>query len=310
MRRKVIIDTDCSSDTGDFGALAVALLAHKAGVIEILAICVQVSNVYSPGIVTALCNAMGVPGIQIGTWKGAAFDPNAGSATAWTGYVYAAYGSAGVAGTPALASSYPDARSVFASVVAGVGAEKVDVLSLGFLNNLRTYLEDGAAAITAKVRCLWGMGGEYPSGSEFNFGSDKASANYVLANWPTTTIWLGYTAGLTPAVGASLHTLMPADDIVRVAFFQYIGTSGNSGWDEMATYAYVFGLPGMRLVRGNNSVNAGNGVNTFTASQTGRDYYIAKNDGDIVIGRRLDDLLTTPRNTSTISFRDHLAALR
>ena len=127
----------------------------------------------------------------------------------------------------------------------------VTIASIGFFDNLSgllnstadTYSElDGYALVEAKVNKLAIMGGEYPSGQEFNFyGDSPLLTAHVVNTWPRSVpvTFLGTEVGAIVFTGAKLTVEGPEDDPVRAAYKWYVGyNTTRESWDPL-TVAYA-----------------------------------------------------------------------
>lgn len=73
-----------------------------------------------------------------------------------------------------------------------------------------------------KVSELVVMGGDYPSGHEYNFWGSNASATaYVINTWPGRVTFLGFHVGYNVRSAARLTTEGPKDDPVVAAYKWY-----------------------------------------------------------------------------------------
>lgn len=184
---------------------------------------------------------------------------------------------------------FPDAVTTLRQVL--VDNDQVEIVSIGYLNNLQELLSsaaDGISALTgsqlvaAKVPMLWVMGGAWPAGSENNFTRDataRAAAAAVVSNWPGPITFIGFEIGETIFTGANLQG-MHGIDVLAQALLDMGTPTGRESWDPMALMAAVAGDVsrfGLSLVRGTATVNAGTGANTWVTSAGGNHYYVTKN---------------------------------
>jgi len=91
------------------------------------------------------------------------------------------------------------------------------------------------------------MGGQYPSGREFNFaGIDPESTHHVVNNWPrdVPVTYVGFELGRDVFSGAALATDAPPDSPVRAAYEWYVGRCSTirESWDPIATLYGILGL--------------------------------------------------------------------
>lgn len=284
MMRKVIIDTDYCSDVGDFGGVSCAMTAHRLGLIEIIGAVVNTSYPNSPYAVDAQRKWWGLPQLPIGQWTGTAIEdsPNP-SWTAWVNRV-AAFG------YDLTSGQILDSTVAYRTLLAGVSG-KVDISAMGYLNAFSALLDspaDGISGMTgqelvaAKVRKVFCMAGQYPSGpAEWNMrGGETARAdlctasNNVATNCPVPVIWFGYelaSTGDTDTFVGGTFGRNTSTDMVAAAYQSY--TTGRPCWDELENWAAIWDCADFTLIRGSQTVNTTTGVNTWTSSPSGKDAY-------------------------------------
>jgi len=131
----------------------------------------------------------------------------------------------------------------------------VTIVSLGFFENLSGLLNssaDGYSMLTgrelvdAKVEKLVVMGGDYPSGSEFNFNRyNPQYTAHVVNTWPASVpaTFLGATVGGKVLTGADLMVNGPSNDPVNAGYQFYSGyNKSQPSWDAMTLVYAVRGL--------------------------------------------------------------------
>ena len=101
------------------------------------------------------------------------------------------------------------------------------------------------------------MGGEYPSGREWNFYQDAVSARYVADHWPTPIVFVGFEAGRDVLTGKGLRRLGRSP--LRRAYELYNGLADRSSWDQLTVLVAARKEQGVRqglwrLVPGKNLV--------------------------------------------------------
>ncbi|KAJ6194635.1 hypothetical protein J3E72DRAFT_272000 [Bipolaris maydis] len=118
----------------------------------------------------------------------------------------------------------------------------VTIASIGFLENYSML--SGVELVRAKVAELVVMGGDYPSGYEFNFWSDNPLATaHVVNTWPGRITYLGSKVGEDISSGAILTTQGPMNDPVKSAFEHYIGYNRSRySWDPLTVVYACQGL--------------------------------------------------------------------
>jgi hypothetical protein len=119
----------------------------------------------------------------------------------------------------------------------------------------------GPELIAAKVAELVIMGGEYPSGYEYNFWGGNASlTGHVVNNWSGPIVFLGLEVGLKVLTGGPLMEEGPDDDPVRAAYIYYTYCKPRYSWDPLTVLYAIEGL-GELFEYGNQ-----NGYNRVTAN--------------------------------------------
>lgn len=105
----------------------------------------------------------------------------------------------------------------------------------------------GPELIAAKVSELVIMGGEYPSGREYNFWGDNPIATaHVVNNWKGRITYSGLELGVNVMSGASLTVEGPENDPVRAAYRWYVGyNTSRQSWDPLTILYACHGLGGM-----------------------------------------------------------------
>lgn len=125
----------------------------------------------------------------------------------------------------------------------------------------------GAQLIAQKVKRFVVMGGDYPTGNEFNFNTDPASAlvvNNLYTNGARMS-FVGYTLPLLMPVGGLTGTLTAKSPLYG-AWTNYVGNGGTASrpcWDELAVWYAARGA----TYQGTTYFTVTNrGFNTATAS--------------------------------------------
>ena len=296
--RQVIIDTDWNTDPGDISALRIACYYEKQGAFDILAvICDTNAPANAPSIDGFLRNeSRPIPVATTSqTWDD---HPSTGT-----------FQMAMLQNLNHWSGSYPDSVQMYRYQLANAPG-KIDIICIGHLGALSGLMQSaadgissqtGMQLITAKVRKLWVMGGQYPSGSEHNFNvtaKAQAGAYYVVTNWPTSIplTFLGFEVGNTVKDYTTMPGRIPITDPLWQAYVTYPGysSSGHGSWDEMLMMLAAIGdetAAGYTTVTGTNAVNSGTGANTFTAGAGGPHKYVVKTLTDAQYAASVDALL-------------------
>lgn len=172
--------------------------------------------------------------------------------------------------------------NLYRSTLAAAGDTSITVISVGLLTNLAALLNStaddnsalsGSELISTKVAELVVMGGQYPSGWEFNFGGvDPTSTNLVLDRWPRNIpiTFSGSELGGKIYSGRDLAQYAPKDSPVLAAYQWYCGRCSTirESWDPITLLYGVFGVDGFSKIGMDNLFAYANeyGVNTLTAS--------------------------------------------
>jgi hypothetical protein len=153
----------------------------------------------------------------------------------------------------------------------------------------------GLELIKAKVTELVIMGGDYPSGHEFNFwGDDPSRTAHVVHMWPGPLVFSGFSMGLDVTSGGRLMEASSLHDPVKDAYRYYTYGIPRSSWDPLTVLYAIDGLGDLFQYGnqfGHNHVYP-NGSNTwiFDENQTDQRWLELKVEIDIA-STRVDQLL-------------------
>jgi inosine-uridine nucleoside N-ribohydrolase len=249
----VVFDTDMALDVDDVGALALLHALADAGEARLLAIGVSESarhenGVWAAAAADAIDTYFGRPDIPIGAYQG----PH--QQTADTGR-YAEKVARAFPHDLQSGAAAPDAHKLYRRVLAGAPDGGVTMVSVGFLTNLDLLLRsgpdelsplDGAALVRRKVARWVCMGGRFPTSGEqgeFNLATYPEATAYVLAHWPTPSVFSGFEIGVRVKTGARLvREHPPATSPVSRAYLEYTGGQDRESWDQTAALYAVRGL--------------------------------------------------------------------
>ncbi|KAL7817969.1 inosine-uridine preferring nucleoside hydrolase domain-containing protein [Trichoderma aethiopicum] len=271
-RQPIIIDTDLFSDVDDVGALAIANVLHNCGLADLRGIVLNTPSHYGALAASALCTYYGND-VPI-----AAFRPiNNDTFFDSFYYLYGEYASKLAYHWPRKldsAFSTPTPVELYRTILSSAKNKSIHIISIGFLTNLADLLKSEADHISPlsglelasrKVSELIIMGGEYPSGWEYNFGGvDPGSTAYVVHHWPKSVnvTYSGSELGGNIFSGQNLQWYVGRGSTLRPS------------WDPITTLYGVLGLDlpskiGVRpmLEYGNesgyNSIVLANGSNVW-----------------------------------------------
>lgn len=263
--RKIILDTDFSTDAGDAICLAYAAIMHRIGMVQLLGVVVSSSNEKAAGAVSAILKSFGLSNIPVGQWQGASRD--SGGPGTWVGPLYDNFPR-----YVGLRSSAEDGRALYQRLLAENSG--VDIVAVGGATSLDDLLT-ASPSLAASVRELSWMAGDSPSAvSEFNIAFDPAAADRVMRNWPGTIIYSGYTIGTGMWSAGNVRRFFSITDATFYAMVQHGSGFGRDSWDNNALLWTVYGQKLFGLERGSN-VGNGNG-NTWTKTTAGKDAYITR----------------------------------
>lgn len=230
--RRIILDTDISSDADDVGAMAVLHNLSREESIMILAIMVSSSDPWSPQAVHTINKYFGKPEIPIGVV------PKDGVTHK------SSYSRALAAMVPNSEFSVGPSVDLYRKILANQPDKSVTIVTIGYLTNLHDLLISeadqysplsGLELVEQKIRLLITMGGDYPQGKEWNFIQDPEASKLAVESWPTKIIFVGYTLGLNILTGQTLQKAEESSPI-RLAYQLHNNFSGRPSWDQLAVF--------------------------------------------------------------------------
>ncbi|KAI3325880.1 inosine/uridine-preferring nucleoside hydrolase [Xylariaceae sp. AK1471] len=250
-RKNLIIDTDLFSDVDDAGAL---LLAVTSPHVNLLAVNINYPSTFSALAASAILAHYGRSEIPIGilrpltnatffdSWYYKLGEYTSKVAFHWTGGSLP-WGHAEEAWDPV---------ALYRKVLADAEDGSVTIASIGFFENLSGLLNStadsysdltGRDLVARKVSELVIMGGDYPSGYEFNFwGSNASLTAHVINTWEGRMVFVGYDVGKHVMSGGRLMSEGPETDPVRMAYIYYSYYSPWSSWDPLTVLYAMNGL--------------------------------------------------------------------
>ena len=254
---QLILDTDMLTDCDDTGAIALLHALADRGEVEILGMLLNGKDNYKKhgAVVSAINYYYGRPEIPIGETK--RYDSNVQNKSSsysrqiWQDFKHDAL----------LDGKRPDAVLVYRSLLSTAEDKSVTIASIGFLSNLEDLLKSsgddidqrsGMELVKAKVRELSIMGGNYPSGAEYNFNFDNPgekvsdqSTKYVVENWPdeeAPITFLGYEIGKKLITGKAYNKSGPSPMKTSYKLAYNSLVKGRPSWDQGAVLYAVRGL--------------------------------------------------------------------
>jgi inosine-uridine nucleoside N-ribohydrolase len=249
----IVFDTDMALDVDDVGALALLHALADRGEARLLALGISESARHENGVwaapaADAINTWFGRPDIPIGVYRG----PH--QQTSDTGR-YAEKTAKAFPHDLRSGAEAPDAWEVYRRVLAGRPDGSVTMVSVGFLTNLDALLRsgpdqasplDGVELVRRKVKQWVCMGGRFPSSEdrgEFNLATYPEATAYVLAHWPTPSVFSGFEIGARVKTGERLiREHDPAKSPVSRAYLEYTGGKDRESWDQTAALFAVRGL--------------------------------------------------------------------
>ena len=246
------MDSDMSNSVDDVGDHAMLWALAARGEINVLALILSSTNDYSAPCARAIASYYGHSNVLIGANKGTVPSAYAAGASAYTQQVANQFGTPGDS-----RANYPDAVTAYRQALAGAPDQSVYIVNGGFYRPMYELLQSGPDAISPltglqlvaqKVRRAVFSAGRFPdSGSspEGNLANDPDSASYVVANWPTEIVWLGYDEGWNVITGPAANA-DPATNPIKLAYNLHCrnGTyCGNNtpAWTQIALLYVVRG---------------------------------------------------------------------
>ncbi len=227
----LVFDTDLSSDVDDAGAVAVLHALANQGKIQILAMMISSGDPWSGRCLDALNTSFGRPDIPIGIIKLDAVT----HVSKYTRYIAEHFPNDFAADVEP-----PEAVRLYRKTLAGQPAGSITVVSVGYLSNLSRLLDsgpdeysslDGKTLVAEKVKRLICMGGQFPSGREWNFYQDAPAAANVVSHWPTPAIFCGFEIGSTIMTGKVLRNTAENHPL-REAYQLYNNLANRQSWDQ------------------------------------------------------------------------------
>jgi inosine-uridine nucleoside N-ribohydrolase len=235
----IILDTDISSDVDDVGAVAVLNALADQGKAQILAMMVSSGDPWSGPCLDALNTSFGRPDIPIGVIQNAAVT----HVSKYTKYIADHY-----ANDLLKENKTQDDYKLYRKILADQPDGSVIIVSVGYLSNLLRLLKsrpdeysplDGENLVLKKVKMLICMGGQFPSGKEWNFYQDITATKHVIDNWPTNVTFCGFEIGNQILTGKALRDA-PENHPLRVAYWLYNNITNRQSWDQVAVLLAVY----------------------------------------------------------------------
>lgn len=295
--KKIIFDTDLSSDVDDVGAVSVLHALADKGELNLLAMMVSSGDPWSTACLDALNTFFGRPDIPIGRVSGEGVIHSS---------KYTQKVSKEFPHDVGMSVNAEDAVSLYRKILSRSEDRSVLIITVGFLTNLKSLLKSpadgfsqltGLALVKQKVEKLVCMGGKYPSGREWNFYQDAAAARYVVGKWPSTIDFVGYEVGVKILTGAGLARTV-SHNPVKQSYQLYNGLKDRSSWDQLAVLYAIRGEQwntsgNWERVRGWNTVKA-DGSNKWIVRDKGPHSYLILNKAPKEMAAIIEELMIFP----------------
>lgn len=247
----IILDSDMASDPGDAGALFLLHTLADQGLALILATTCMETVSFAPGCADAINRYHNRGSIPVGVNKGAVLAPGP-DPNIYNQYIAENFPNRYPTANNALV---PDAVEILRQTLALAPPVSVTICTIGQCANISHLLNsvadsisplNGSQLISAKVKKLVIMGGDYPTGHEYNFYTDWTTAADVCANWPTRIEFVGFSEGLNVKTG---QTIINSGDLTNPLYWAYHlfkvqnpTLVPRESWDQLAVLLAVYGL--------------------------------------------------------------------
>lgn len=231
---RVIFDSDMSSDWDDVGDIAVLHGLATLGEVEIIGMMSSSINGATPLCMDAINTWYGKPDIPIGR------RPDTGGNGLYPAQIANEYPH----GPEVSGMDFPLAVDLYRQLLAASPDKSVVIVTAGYLNNVQALLQSGADAyipltgvelVRQKVKLLACVGGQYPSGDEFNFRVEATAASYVVNNYPSAVTYTGFELGnQIRTAGRLLET--EVDSPIRRVYVDIKADFPYPSWTQVGMY--------------------------------------------------------------------------
>ena len=251
-QQSVILDDDCSNDVDCVVTMPVLFEMQHRGDLRVLAVMADSANPLSAPVFKIFAKQAGYGETPIGANQTnepstALSRSNGANASVWTQGLVARFDAGDTR------SKYPDCAMLYRKTLAAAKEHSVAIAVTGFptcLNQLLTTKADGVSSLSGeemvkqKVSLLSVMGGQYPSGKEWNFTSDAPGWNALFTMWTKQhgfpPIYLnGFSNGLHVIAGP-VKDSDPKTDPTRYAL-DLAHTSTRPMWDMLSVQFAAWG---------------------------------------------------------------------
>lgn len=279
-KRQLIVDTDWATDVDDVVAMRVLTWAHNQEMIELNSVVVSVYGDNAIPSLEAFLIADGINDIPLGIDQTKSIIVN--NSSYHSNMLDEEH-------TFTNSSEAEDSLDVLRRALYNT-REKVDYICVGHMNNVQRLLNStaddipltGKELFESRVRHLWVMGGQFPSGSEYNFNATAAAQNaaYIVfnSNLSVPVTFLGFEVGNQFRTGGNMASIDPnRNDMLTQALYDHGSAAGRYSWDPMT--AYICCLEDLDICGCDTTVGTinvlSNGSNTFTTNANGLHRYVS-----------------------------------
>jgi hypothetical protein len=304
-QQRIIYDDDCSQDNDCVATLPILYRLADRGEIEILAMVADSANPYSAPVFRVFAAQAGRPQMPIGANQ--SNDPATAlcaedkcNASDWAQQLVARFDPGDTR------AAYPDCVTVYRKALANQPEQSVSIVETGFATCLNRLLKSrpdaisrlsGAALVKRSVKLLSIMGGQYPSGTEWNFRSDAPGYHALFLQWTRQhgfpPVYLnGYSNGEHVLAGPPA-TADPAVDPDAYGM-QLGGVTQRPMWDVLSALYAARGLDYagttyfMLSKPGTVSVDAATGADTWSDDMDSGHYVLTNDASDETLSGLLD----------------------
>lgn len=280
----LIEDDDSNADADGTAVFGEVFALQASGMVNLLGMVSDTSATGVPSMYNTITYYYGYPSFNIGKWNGTSFQPGE---SAWVTYLTGNFTNP--------QSSFVDSttlyRTAFANMINTGGNIPIWIHSQGFLSAIYAFLTSsadgissltGAQLIAANKSVLVIDAGSFSGGVESNLANNASNnfyygsnyASYVVANWPSTVVFVPDADGWATTSGGSLSTYTPATNPIAAAFTQNYGANTpRYCWANNALLYIVgpstFGLPNYIEERGTCTINSTTGANSWAPAANG-----------------------------------------
>lgn len=284
--KRLILDLDIATDPGDAGALVMANILEKHGLMVLLGAMCCGTYLYSPGCASAINTYHGRGNRIVSVNKGPALIPGPDPE------VYNLYITNNFPNDYPTEAAAPNAVTKYREILASAADNSITVCAIGQLANIAHLMASAPDAISPLTGLqlmlqkvahpLVIMAGDYPNGFEYNIYTDWTSAKYICDFYTGAIQWLGFTPPLPVETGQAIITAGDTTNPLYWAFKLFKDANPTlvprSSWDQVALLIAVYGLSFAGTTyfanqgTGRNTV-ASDGTNTWVTDAAGNQHY-------------------------------------